>query len=110
MGKHEAMRHNSGKPELSYILTFPRAVKLFARVCMYGASKYDRGNYLKGAPLSQYVDCLMRHLQAWWSGEDIDTESGQHHLGHVVWNALCLCEIALAQPERDDRLNMENIQ
>lgn len=108
----DALRFNTGKPELGYIFTFPRALAAFAKVCMYGASKYRAYNYLRGAPLSQYVNCMSRHLAAWMSGEDIDTGnpddpndngSGQPHLAHVVWNALALCEMALSQPHRDDR-------
>ncbi len=89
-----AMRNNEGKPELSYILTFPSALRGFARVCTYGAKKYARFNYLKGAPQSQYVDCLMRHLSAHWRGEEFDPESGCRHVDHVVWNALALSEFS----------------
>ena len=104
----EALRFNGDKPSLSYILTFPRAISEFARVCMYGAEKYDRGNYLKGGkPLSEYVDCLLRHLTAWQDGENVDPESGQHHLGHVVWNALALCQFAISGNSIDDRINEE---
>tara|TARA_Y100000310_G_C20478006_1_gene713355 strand:- start:611 stop:940 length:330 start_codon:yes stop_codon:yes gene_type:complete len=105
----EADRDNEGKPELSYMLTFPNAWKSFAAVCMSGARKYSRGNYLKGAPLSQYQDCLLRHLLAWANGEDIDPDSKCHHLAHVIWNALCLLEMAITQPERDDRMNQKVI-
>lgn len=105
-----AQRYNEGKPELSYILTFPNALRGFARVCMYGAGKYDRGNYLKGAPLSQYMDCALRHLTAWNEGEEKDPESECDHLAHFLWNALCLYEMAQTQPERDDRLNQETVK
>jgi hypothetical protein len=101
----EAMRANGGKPELSYALTFGEALREMAKVCTYGASKYDRGNYLKGAPLSQSVDCLLRHLLAWWEGEDKDPESGHMHLAHVVWNALRLCQESIARPSLDDRIS-----
>lgn len=103
----DAKRYNLGKPELSYLLTFPEAIKEFSRVCMRGAEKYERGNYLRGAPLSQYEDCLLRHLTAWQNGEDIDPESECNHLGHVLWNALALLEMAITQPERDDRINQK---
>jgi hypothetical protein len=104
----EAQRLNTGKPELSYILTFPRAAIEFAKVCMYGANKYERGNYLRvGKPLSEYADCLLRHLTAWLNGEDTDPESECNHLGHVVWNALALCQFALSKNSIDDRINEE---
>ena len=99
-GEGHALRYNANKPELSYLLTFPNAIKEFAAVCMKGAEKYERGNYLKGAPTSEYVDCLMRHLTEYYSGVDIDPDSGKHHLGHVVWNALMLAEVALTREDR----------
>lgn len=99
----QALRHNQGKPPLGYILTFPQALTGFAEVCSYGEGKYALYNYLKGAPLSQYRDCLLRHLMAWHDGEDTDPESGCSHLDHVVWNALALSQMSRAQPNRDDR-------
>ena len=106
----EALRYNTNKPEMMYILSFPKAIEEFTNVCTYGGKKYDVGNYLKGAPLSQYVNCGLRHLFKWWNGEDRDPESGCLHLAHFVWNALCLCEIALTQTKRDDRFNQETVK
>ena len=104
----EALRSNTGKPEMSYILTFPQAIAELAKGCMYGGEKYERGNYLRGGkPLTEYVDCLLRHLTAWQNGEDDDPESGCSHLGHVLWNALALCQFALSGNSKDDRINEE---
>ena len=102
----KALRQNTGKPELSYILTFPTALKSFAQVCMKGAKKYERGNYLKGGkPATEYIDCMLRHITAWQNGEDFDPESGCSHLGHVVWNALALCDFFHSHNCVDDRIN-----
>lgn len=56
-----------------------------------GAAKYGRHNW-RGAGIrsSVYFDAAMRHLIAYWEGEDIDPESGVSHLtkllaGVVVW-------------------------
>jgi len=99
----DALRHNDGKAELAYMATMPNAWRGFARVCTYGGTKYARYNYLIGAPYSQYVNCLLRHLLAFMEGEDVDAESGCRHLDHLVWNALMLAEMSVIQPERDDR-------
>jgi len=32
---------------------------------------------------SIYVDAIMRHLLAWWDGEECASDSGAHHLGHL---------------------------
>jgi hypothetical protein len=46
-----------------------------------GARKYGRHNYRAiGVRASVYYDAAMRHLTAWWEGEDIDPESGLSHL------------------------------
>ena len=46
-----------------------------------GALKYGSHNYRKaGVRASVYYDALWRHIGAWWEGEDIDPESGVHHI------------------------------
>lgn len=46
-----------------------------------GARKYGRHNYrVIGVSASIYYDAFMRHVNAWWEGENIDKESGIHHL------------------------------
>lgn len=46
-----------------------------------GAMKYGRHNYrIAGVRVSVYYDALMRHMTAYWEGEDIDPESGEHHM------------------------------
>lgn len=46
-----------------------------------GARKYGRHNYRAvGVRASVYYDAVWRHLTAWWEGEDIDPESGLHHV------------------------------
>ena len=46
-----------------------------------GASKYGRHNWREaGVRSSVYFDAAMRHLIAWWEGEDIDPDSGIPHV------------------------------
>lgn len=53
-----------------------------------GALKYGRHNYrVSGVRASTYYDAAMRHLTAWWEGEDIDPDSG---LPHPVKAMACL--------------------
>jgi hypothetical protein len=105
MSEERALRHNTGKPPLYYLLTFPEAMRGVARVSAYGEAKYARFNYLKGAPASESISCLMRHLLAWYNGEDVDPESGLNHLDAVSWNALRLTDELTRRPELDDRPN-----
>lgn len=98
-----AQRFNSGKPELHYLLTFPEAMRGIARVTTYGSKKYALYNYTKGAPASESVSCALRHLLAWFSGEDTDPESGLCHLDAFVWNAARLTHEMATRPDLDNR-------
>lgn len=60
-----------------------------------GARKYGRHNYrVAGVRASVYYDAAMRHLTAWWEGEDIDPDSG---LSHPVKAMACLAVLRDAQ-------------
>lgn len=53
-----------------------------------GSLKYGRHNYrVAGVRASVYYDALLRHLTAWWEGQDLDADSG---LPHIVKAAACL--------------------
>lgn len=49
----------------------------------YGAKKYAPRNWEKGIKFGRVFGALLRHLFAWWKGEDVDPESGLHHLDHA---------------------------
>lgn len=50
-----------------------------------GACKYGRANYrVMGVRSSVYYDAAMRHLTAWWEGEDIDPDSGLSHITKAI--------------------------
>lgn len=84
----QADRYNNGKPQLSYIHLdcFTEA----AKVMEYGTKKYARDNWRKGQPLEQLLDSLLRHVAALQSGEQVDPESGCHHIGHIQTNSMFL--------------------
>lgn len=53
-----------------------------------GARKYGRHNYrVTGVRTSVYYDAAMRHLFAFWEGQDVDPDSG---LSHLVKAMACL--------------------
>jgi hypothetical protein len=95
-----ALRFNSGKPELSYVLDFPIALKHVANVASFGAKKYSRDNWKKGLDENALYDSLMRHLVAakTLGSDSLDAESGLPHLAHAAWNVLVLCEQHTAEP------------
>lgn len=53
-----------------------------------GAFKYGRHNYrASGVRVSVYYDAFMRHMTAYWEGEDIDPDSG---VPHMIKAAACI--------------------
>lgn len=51
------------------------------RVLGHGAKKYSEWNWVHVEPWrDRYFASTQRHLIAWWNGEDIDPDSGFHHL------------------------------
>ena len=105
LSDERAERLNTGKPKLHYALCFPEALKAVARVStqVVEIGKYDDYNFLKGSSVTESIDSLMRHLLAFWCGEDGDPESGFNHLDHVVWNAMRLCDEYHRERSEDDR-------
>lgn len=62
-----------------------------ATVLGYGAAKYGPGNW-ENLPNARprYFAATLRHLIAWWLGEELDPESGLPHLHHVACNVMFL--------------------
>jgi len=94
-------RFNTGKP--SFDLIPLSALEDCAKVFDYGRRKYADWNWAKGMAWSIPLGSLLRHLAAWQRGEDIDTESGLPHLGHIHCNLVMLSTYARTFPEGDDR-------
>ena len=71
--------------KLQYGLLPPLALKAVVDVLTFGAEKYEPDNW-KHVPDAKrrYFDAAQRHLWAWKEGEQIDPESGKHHLAHAL--------------------------
>ena len=102
--KQQADRFNKGKPRFS--LVSPIAHEELAKVLTMGAQKYAPYNWMKGLPFMEVIDSLERHVNAFKRGENMDKESGLHHMAHVMCNAMFLIEYIEAGKENfDDRPN-----
>jgi hypothetical protein len=74
-----------------------------ARVYGYGAMKYEPRNMEGGYPWSWSFSALCRHIWAFWRGENIDPESGYHHLAHAAWHCMTLMDFCHRRLGEDDR-------
>lgn len=55
-----------------------------AAVMATGTKKYGAYNWCDNRmKASTYYNAMLRHLYAWWIGEDIDPESGLPHIAHL---------------------------
>lgn len=71
------------KPPLHFVP--PVALLHLGAAMENGGDKYGAMNWReKRISSSVYYDAAMRHLLAWWDGEDVAPDSGVHHLGHVM--------------------------
>jgi hypothetical protein len=79
--------------KLEYGLLPPLALEETVKVLTFGAQKYERDNW-QVVPDSKrrYFDALQRHVWAWKQGEQMDTESGIHHLAHAMCCLMFLYE------------------
>lgn len=68
-----------------------------------GATKYADRNWERGYEWSLSFAALMRHAWAFWNGEDIDPETGSHHMAAVAFHAFAMMEWATTHPEFDNR-------
>jgi hypothetical protein len=79
--------------KLEYGLLPPLALEETVKVLTFGAQKYERDNWQKVPDANRrYFDALQRHVWAWKQGEQIDPESGIHHLAHAMCCLMFLYE------------------
>lgn len=74
-----------------------------ARHYAKGAAKYDDHNWRKGYDWSLSFGAMQRHLAAFWEGEEIDEETGSHHLAAACFHCLALLLFKDEHRDLDDR-------
>ena len=106
----EAVKFDYSKPRWD-LLPFD-ALEEIVKVLSHGAIKYGDRNWESGFRWGRIYGSLMRHLCAWFRGEDNDLETGLSHLSHAGCNVLFLITFALRKLGSDDRsknINYEKV-
>lgn len=105
------LKYDTGKSRTDLIR--PEFILSLGEALSYGANKYDekRGevpNYLKGKGFeySKIYASAQRHLNEWYSGVDIDEESGLGHLQLAATNLMFLYTYTISNKGIDDRIKL----
>ncbi len=91
----EAQKFDSEKAP--YHLLAPEYLQGTAEILDFGAQKYAPRNWELGMSWSRPFSALMRHMWAWWRGEELDAETGKSHL----WHASCCLMFLVAYEARE---------
>lgn len=97
----EGRKDDQGKPRME--LLPGDALNEIAKVLSFGAAKYTSRNWERGMKWGRPFGALMRHMWAWWQGEDKDAETGLSHLAHAACCILFLLSYELRKTGEDDR-------
>lgn len=97
----EGMKFDTNKVRMELIP--PSLLRAVGRILTFGAKKYADRNWEKGIKWSRCYGALLRHLLAWWGGEDRDAETKESHLWHAACCLAFLIEYEDTHRELDDR-------
>lgn len=100
------IKFDQGK--LPWHLFPPDALDAILQVLDYGAVKYSPRNWEKGMAWSRCFSACMRHMWAYWRGEDYDPETGFLHTAHAACCILFLLGYQLRGIGEDDRAKGES--
>ena len=82
-------KHDQSKP--IFLLIPVGTLNAVIRVLEFGAIKYQADGWQTVPDArTRYFDAMHRHIDAWWQGEQEDSETGESHLAHAVCCALFL--------------------
>lgn len=102
-GNAEGRKDDTGK--VPYDLLAPEFLSGTAEILAFGAAKYAPRNWEKGMVWSRPFSAMMRHMWAWWAGEQTDPETGKSHLWHAACCVMFLVAYEQRKTGRDDRPN-----
>ena len=95
-GENGAMREPSeGKGDM-YSLP-PAAILRLSKHYESGSKKYARRNYMKGIPVSRFMDSALRHIYQYLDGDD-----KEDHLAAIAFNILGAMQMELRNKDMLD--------
>lgn len=95
------VKHDSNKVEYHHLPT--EALESINKALTYGSKKYSDYNWRSGFTWSRPFNAAMRHLWAFWNGQDIDEESKCPHLACAAANILFLLQFLITKTGKDNR-------
>jgi len=101
LNSNKGIKYDQNKPRLS--LLPPEALEEIAKVLDFGAQKYGTYNWRAGMEWTRVSSAGLRHIFAWIRGENLDPESGLHHLAHAGCCILFLLTYVITDTGKDDR-------
>lgn len=94
-----------GQSKVDMSLVPQSAIVVEAHAMMDGAAKYGAYNWRENPVLMRvYLSAAMRHIGKFLDGEDVDTDSEVHHLGHaraclgIVYDAITVGNVIDDRP------------
>lgn len=84
---NKGIKHDQGK--LRYDLVPPEFIEALAEVMTHGAKEYKENTW-QDVDSERYYAALMRHIQDWRKGNNMDKKSGLHHLKLAMCNTAFL--------------------
>lgn len=93
-----------GAAKIPLHLVPPAAVHYLAMAMADGGKKYGPYNF-RDIPISSstYYAAALRHMMAWWDGEDVAEDSGVQHLAHAMACCALVLDSMSTGKLKDDR-------
>jgi hypothetical protein len=88
---NQTYKADSGKTRLD--LVSPTFIEAVGKIRTFGVQKYGDGDSWKKVEPQRYMAALLRHINAYRMGEEIDKESGMSHLWHAACNLMFLIDL-----------------
>jgi hypothetical protein len=97
----QGIKHDTDKPRME--LLDAEFLEGVAQVLTFGAKKYAAHNWRGGLAVSRTIGASLRHIYAFLRGEDLDQETGLHHLLHAGCEIMFTFWTVIHRSDLDDR-------